>query len=674
MAIIVDDKPTPANAGTSQNLCASNFTLNANNPYIGTGLWTVIVGGSSVTTPTLNTSTVTGLITGTNTLIWTTSNGVCASSSSTIDLYVNPFPTPANAGPDQNICTNTATLAGNTPAVGFGIWTVITGSGSVLTNTVSNSPVTGLSNGINTFVWTTAFGTCPNSPDTVIILVDSLPTISLAGSSQTLCSTTATLNANNPLVGIGTWSVLAGGSSVTTSTLNSSGITGLATGNNIFEWTIANGACPSSTSTVSIFVDTYPDISNAGADFTICASTATLSSNTPTIGTGVWSVIAGGSSVTNPTLTSSPVTGLSTGTNSLVWTISNGTCPSSTSTVNIFVDAFPSAVSAGPDQTFCLTTTTANLNASIPAIGVTSWSVISGGGVITTPTLNVSDVSGLTTGTNTIVWTNSNGVCPATSDTMNIVLLMFPTPANAGPDQTLCPNSTVLAGNLPAIGMGTWSVIVGSGAVATSTLNNSGITALSTGTNSLVWTTANGNCPTSSDTVQLIVLPPVQQAYAGNDTTIYTTSLTVNGNIPVSGTGQWQFVGGSYNIINPNQNSTQLTNLVPGVNTIKWTITETCGTTEDELNITLAVLQIPNAFSPNGDGINDYFEIPIADYYSHIEIKVVNRWGNLVFEDNDYKNKWNGVNQDGQPLAEDNYFYVAKLDNETKTGYVLIKR
>jgi gliding motility-associated-like protein len=251
---------------------------------------------------------------------------------------------------------------------------------------------------------------------------------------------------------------------------------------------------------------------------------------------------------------------------------------------------------------------------------------------------------------------------------------MFPTPASAGPDQILCPNSTVLAGNLPSVGIGTWSVTEGAGSIATPTSNTSNVSSLSTGTNSLVWTTTNGDCPVSSDTVLIVVLPPVQQAFAGNDTTIYVTSLHVNGNLPVSGTGVWQFVGGSYSINSPNQSTTLLTNLVPGVNTIKWTITEMCGSTSDEININLVVLQIPNAISPNGDGINDYLEIPISDYYKQVEVKIVNRWGNIEFEDNDYKNTWNGVNRDNQPLAEDTYFYVIKLDGRVQTGYILIKR
>lgn len=674
VVIFVDSLPTTAIAGSNQIICSPTTILNANIPIVGIGTWSVISGGSSVTTPTLNSSGVTGLAIGNNILQWSIVNGVCPASTNTMSIYVDPNPTPANAGTDFTICASTTTLNSNIPSIGTGVWSVITGTSAITTPTLNTSSVTALSNGTNTYVWTTSNGTCPNSTDTVIVFVDSFPTVSVAGLNQVLCSSNTTLSANTPLVGTGTWSVISGGSSVTTPTLNSSGVTGLTTGNNIFEWTIVNGVCPVSTSTVSVFVDSYPTPALAGSDFTICASTATLNSNAPAIGTGLWTVIAGSSSVTNPTTNTSSVTGLSTGTNTLVWTTLNGTCPSSTDTMHIQVDDFASPVSAGPDQAFCLTTTSANLNGSVPSVGVATWSVMAGSGILANPNSNTSTISGLSTGTNTIVWTNTNGVCPATSDTVVIELLMFPTPATAGPDQVLCPNSTILAGNLPSVGFGTWSVLTGTGSVATPSLNNSGVSSLSTGTNSLIWTTWNGNCPTSSDTVQIIVLPPVQQAFAGNDTTIYVTSLNINGNIPVVGTGVWQFIGGSYNIADPNQSSTVLTNLVPGLNTIQWSITEMCGTTTDELNITLVVLEIPNAFSPNGDGVNDTFVIPIADYYKNVDVKIVNRWGNVEFEDHNYKNTWNGINRNGQPLTDDTYFYEVKLDGQVKTGYVLIKR
>ena len=65
----------------------------------------------------------------------------------------------------------------------------------------------------------------------------------------------------------------------------------------------------------------------------------------------------------------------------------------------------------------------------------------------------------------------------------------------------------------------------------------------------------------------------------------------------------------------------------------------------------------PNAFSPNNDGINDYFEykfrVPIDDsdkyknssFVKSINLKIFNRWGNLVFETNELDFKWDGTHR-----------------------------
>ena len=66
----------------------------------------------------------------------------------------------------------------------------------------------------------------------------------------------------------------------------------------------------------------------------------------------------------------------------------------------------------------------------------------------------------------------------------------------------------------------------------------------------------------------------------------------------------------------------------------------------------------PNAFSPNNDGINDYFEykfkVPLVDDFNEYEnssfvkslnLKIFNRWGNMVFETNDLDFKWDGTHR-----------------------------
>ena len=58
--------------------------------------------------------------------------------------------------------------------------------------------------------------------------------------------------------------------------------------------------------------------------------------------------------------------------------------------------------------------------------------------------------------------------------------------------------------------------------------------------------------------------------------------------------------------------------------------------------VTEEPLFIPNAFSPNGDGYNDYFEIKQLVDFPNAHLKVFNRWGNLVYEMKQYGNSPGG--------------------------------
>lgn len=70
-------------------------------------------------------------------------------------------------------------------------------------------------------------------------------------------------------------------------------------------------------------------------------------------------------------------------------------------------------------------------------------------------------------------------------------------------------------------------------------------------------------------------------------------------------------------------------------------------------------LTIPNAFTPNGDGVNDTFFIPGLETYSETELTIINRWGNNVYEKKNYKNDWTG-----EGLVEGTYFYVLRAKNK----------
>lgn len=86
---------------------------------------------------------------------------------------------------------------------------------------------------------------------------------------------------------------------------------------------------------------------------------------------------------------------------------------------------------------------------------------------------------------------------------------------------------------------------------------------------------------------------------------------------------------------------------------------------------------IYNIISPNGDGLNDTWEIVDIQNFPENEVKIYNRWGNLVFDTTGYNNDWQGTDDNGDDLLAGAYYYVVSLNNEDNivlTGSVTIVR
>ncbi len=69
---------------------------------------------------------------------------------------------------------------------------------------------------------------------------------------------------------------------------------------------------------------------------------------------------------------------------------------------------------------------------------------------------------------------------------------------------------------------------------------------------------------------------------------------------------------------------------------------------------------LPNAFSPNGDGLNDIFKVENLRYDKLVEFRIFNRYGQMVFETQDGRKGWDGT-FNGKPSPTDVYFYTVKL-------------
>ncbi len=94
------------------------------------------------------------------------------------------------------------------------------------------------------------------------------------------------------------------------------------------------------------------------------------------------------------------------------------------------------------------------------------------------------------------------------------------------------------------------------------------------------------------------------------------------------------------------------------------TVTGECASYSDSTLITIKVcdIELPNTFTPNNDGNNDYFKLigDNYDFFKTFNISIVNRWGNVVAEFSDANFKWNGQDKNGNLVENGVYFYSLK--------------
>ncbi|HTE12364.1 MAG TPA: gliding motility-associated C-terminal domain-containing protein, partial [Chitinophagaceae bacterium] len=87
-----------------------------------------------------------------------------------------------------------------------------------------------------------------------------------------------------------------------------------------------------------------------------------------------------------------------------------------------------------------------------------------------------------------------------------------------------------------------------------------------------------------------------------------------------------------------------------------------CKATDEVVVKVLKQIKVPNAFSPNGDGINDTWVILYLDSYPDCTVDVYNRYGQAVFHSTGYTRPWDGrVN--GQSLPVGTYYWIINPKN-----------
>ena len=113
-----------------------------------------------------------------------------------------------------------------------------------------------------------------------------------------------------------------------------------------------------------------------------------------------------------------------------------------------------------------------------------------------------------------------------------------------------------------------------------------------------------------------------------------------------------------------NRSEIYVSNLKTGDKLIELEVSSCADTVHAEVLVQIndCKLMIPNVFTPNSDGINDYFYIKGLDYYPGSSLTILDRKGTVVYQSLDYKNNWKADN-----LADGTYFYSLILNDKSKT-------
>jgi gliding motility-associated-like protein len=197
------------------------------------------------------------------------------------------------------------------------------------------------------------------------------------------------------------------------------------------------------------------------------------------------------------------------------------------------------------------------------------------------------------------------------------------------------------------------------------------------------FTVNDGQC-SLTDSIFLEQTPPPTAAFTANPQVGNAPlNVTFVNNSQGASSYFWDFANGATNSLN-NTSSQNQTYTEEGNYLVMLVATEgACSDTAYQVVVVNLVLPLsfdmPNIFTPNGDGSNDVFTINPENAES-LEMVVLNRWGNVVYESNELNMVWNGRNNNtGEPCAPGTYFYKFTItdlygERQTHHGFVHLVR
>ncbi len=708
-SITVTSAPSASISG-SHSACVGGSVSFVGSP--GSGSWV----SSSPSVATINSASGLsgGVASGSSIISYTVSNA-CGTATDTQLLNILPLPSAGLISGSPLFCIGSSHILAAT--IGGGVW--ISSNPSVATINSASGLAGGVSPG-NSIISYTVSNACGSSTDTQLVTVAPSPYAGVVSGPAFLCPG-STGNFTSGVSG-GTWT----SSSPSIATINStSGLAGgIVTGMSVISYSVSN-ACGSATDTQMLTVSTIPYAGAITGPASVCIGSV-ISLSGVVLG-GTWS----SSNVGIATVASGISGGVSSGTAIISYTLTNS-CGTATDTQMVTVLPLPAPgvisglhqVCAGQQITLVDPASGGSWSSSniavatIDALAGVVWGISSGSSVISysvanscgaaadtqlVTVLSLPDAGTITSPVSTLcsggtvtvndvitggIWSSSTPSV-ATIDASGVV-----TPVSAGStiitysvtDGNGCNNLTtvplVISPNSPLLLSADITSIKcngnSNGGVAVTITGGSGfyqyqwsegsvtpsISGVAAGSYSVTVVDINSGCKDTG--VYVLDMPG-----------IITAELTIEPDRCNAGNGAVAIInvaGGQtpYSYLwSTGGTGLSLTGLQQGLYTLTITDANLCVVRNNVLinEDSCDIVVVHNVITPNGDGYNERWLIDNIEHYPAGDVKVFDKWGNVVFAEVGYNNNW-----DGGKLPDGTYFYLVKVDDKILKGQLLIKR
>jgi gliding motility-associated-like protein len=637
--VIVTVNALPAaNAGQDAAMCSgSSIGLSASGGNSYAWLPAASLSNSSIANP-VATPSVTTVYT------VTVIDGNGCTNSDNVSITVNALPI-ADAGQDLTVCNGTSVALTATGGSSY-LWT----PAATLDNPAVSSPIATPSSTTSYTVTVTDANGCVNN-DSITVTITTSQT-AFAGPDLTICSG-GSVQINTTATGGFSWSPAA---SLNNSMIASPWASPTVTTTYTVTVTNANGCNGSDTVTVN--VNPLPSLSASGGT-TICNGQSATISATVTGGSGAISYTWSNSSSTANSQTVSP----SATTTYTVFATDSLGCTSAQQSITVTVNPLLSVTASASQPTVCAGGSSTLTAAATGGDGnyTYTWNPSLGAG---------NTVSPIVTTTYTVTASDN---CGSPAVTAQITVTVSPAPVvsvtannNSGCAPVCVDLSVQSTGSCSSLA---WNF--GDGNTSTNANPQNCFNIPGTYTVSVVCTDANG-CSGSGTTTVNAYASPVGQYSMTNSTQVISPGEPI---APVCFTDQstdalawaWDFGDGTGTSA---LQSTCYQYADTGTYCARLFVINANGCADSIIHCIsidyASTYQVPNVFSPNGDGTNDVFRITAMNVKA-LQCTVFNRWGAELYSWSNVSGGWDGRSASGKISEDGVYYYIAVITRNDGT-------